>query len=122
VSGRWLGQLEHHKLGAHQGAHTLTAKQTDIRRQYGVASASLSVTIDTTAAPPSAPNLIAASDSGTSSVDNLTNVTTPTFTGTAEAGAAVTIKDGATTLGTVTATAAAHGASRRPHSSKARTR
>jgi hypothetical protein len=50
------------------------------------------VTIDA-AGPgaPSRPDLIAASDSGTSSTDNLTNDKTPTFTGTAEAGSTVTI-------------------------------
>ena len=46
-----------------------------------------------------------ASDSGSSSSDNLTNTTTPTFTGSAETGSSVTLYDGATVLGTV-ATAA----------------
>ena len=40
---------------------------------------------------PSTPDLEAASDSGTSGSDNVTNDTTPTFAGTAEAGATVTI-------------------------------
>ena len=43
---------------------------------------------------PAAPDLVAASDSGVSSTDNITNVTTPTFTGTAEAGSTVTLYDG----------------------------
>ena len=43
--------------------------------------------IDTAAAAPSAPDLTAAIDSGSSSTDNITNDTTPTFTGSgAEAG------------------------------------
>lgn len=42
------------------------------------------------AAPP-APDLAAASDSGESSTDNITNDTTPTLTGTAEANATITV-------------------------------
>ena len=64
------------------------------------------MTIDTVAAAPSAPDLIAASDSGTSNTDNLTSDTTPTVTGSgAEAGATVTLFDtnGTTVLGTATA-------------------
>ena len=71
-----------------------------------MASAGLVVTIDTAAAAPSAPDLTAATDSGTSSTDNITNDTTPTFTGSgAEAGATVTLYDtnGTTVLGTATA-------------------
>jgi hypothetical protein len=51
-------------------------------------------------APPSTPDLLATSDSGVSNTDNTTNVTTPTFTGTAEANATVTRFDGATVVGT----------------------
>lgn len=42
-------------------------------------------------AMPAAPDLAAASDSGGSDDDNITNVITPTFTGTAEANATVTV-------------------------------
>jgi hypothetical protein len=45
----------------------------------------------TAPSPPSTPDLAAASDSGVSNTDNLTNDTTPTFTGTAEAGSTVKI-------------------------------
>ena len=48
-------------------------------------------------------DLTAASDSGSSSTDNITSVTTPTFTGTAEAGSTVTIFDGTTAVGSGTA-------------------
>ncbi|HEX8163691.1 MAG TPA: chitobiase/beta-hexosaminidase C-terminal domain-containing protein [Pyrinomonadaceae bacterium] len=49
-------------------------------------------TIDTVApAAPSTPDLTAASDDGVSNIDNVTTDTTPTFTGTAEAGATVKI-------------------------------
>jgi len=64
-----------------------------------------SVTRDTTApAAPSAPTLTAASDSGTSDSDRITNVTTPTFTGTAEAGVTVTLYSGGVPVGTGVAT------------------
>lgn len=43
------------------------------------------------------------SDSGQSLIDNITKETSPTLTGTAEAGSTVTITDGATVLATVTA-------------------
>ena len=68
----------------------------------------LSVHIDTVAAAPSAPGLIAASDSGGSNTDNITNDSTPTVTGSgAEAGATVTLydTDGTTVLGTAVADA-----------------
>jgi hypothetical protein len=56
------------------------------------------------AAPP-APQLSASSDTGVSNSDGVTSITTPTFTGTAEAGASVILydTDGATVLGVTTA-------------------
>src|SRR5439155_278506 len=72
----------------------------------GTHSSSFAVTIDTVAAAPSAPDLQAADDSGSLSTDNITNVTTPHFSGNgAEAGATVTLYDtnGTTVLGTGTA-------------------
>jgi hypothetical protein len=64
------------------------------------------VTIDTAA--PSAPSITSVTDdvapvTGTVANNGSTNDTTPTLSGTAEANSVVTIKDGATTLGTVTA-------------------
>ncbi len=55
---------------------------------------------------PSTPDLSTGSDSGASNSDNITNATTPTFTGTAESGSTVTLydTDGSTVLGTGTAT------------------
>ncbi|MEP6760345.1 MAG: Ig-like domain-containing protein, partial [Sporichthyaceae bacterium] len=91
------------------GVHTMTVKATDLAGNMSPASASSSVTIDTTApAAPSAPFLIAASDSGSSSIDRITNVTTPTFTGTAENGSTVTLYNGATVVGTAVATGGAY--------------
>ena len=64
--------------------------------------------LDTVApAVPASPDLLAASDSGVSSTDNITDVTTPTFTGTAEAGSTVTLFDGSIVVGTGVATAGA---------------
>lgn len=61
--------------------------------------------LDTSAAAPSAPDLSAASDTGASSTDNITSDATPTFTGTSEANAAVSLfdTDRTTVLGTATA-------------------
>ena len=66
-------------------------------------------------AAPSTPDLVAASDSGTSSTDNITKVVTPTFTGTADAGSTVTLLDGTTVIGTGAAAADGTGPSRRPY-------
>lgn len=57
-------------------------------------------------AAPGAPDMTAATDSGASSTDNLTKNTAPTFTGTAEANATVTLYEGTTVRGTGTANAA----------------
>jgi hypothetical protein len=93
-------------LGA-DGVKVLTARVTDVAGNAGTAGGAFSLTLDT-AAPgtPSAPVLSAASDSGASNTDGVTRVTTPTFTGTAEAGSLVTLYDtnGVTVLGTATAT------------------
>ena len=87
-----------------QGAHSLSATATDKAGNVSVASGNLSVTIDTSAPPaPSTPDLASTSDTGSSSTDNVTADNTPTLTGTAEAGATVTVRDGATVLGTTVA-------------------
>ncbi|HEY0655769.1 MAG TPA: Ig-like domain-containing protein, partial [Chryseosolibacter sp.] len=67
---------------------------------------SASIIIDTTPpVAPSAPDLASGSDSGTSNSDDITNVTTPTVTGTAEDGATVTITSSVNgVVGTGTAT------------------
>jgi hypothetical protein len=59
---------------------------------FSNASTGLNVTIDNIApAAPSTPNLADASDSGVSSTDNITNINQPTFTGTTESGATMTL-------------------------------
>ncbi|MFL6633739.1 MAG: Ig-like domain-containing protein, partial [Massilia sp.] len=88
-----------------EGTHTVAAKATDLAGNTSVASAAQSVTIDTTApAASSAPVLDAASDTGSSHSDGITAATTPTFTGTAEAGATVDLYEGGTLLGSTVAT------------------
>jgi hypothetical protein len=87
-----------------EGGHTLTVKQTDPAGNVSVASSALSLTIDT-AAPeaPSAPVLASVSDSGIIG-DGITNIGTPTFTGTGTPNTTVNLYDtnGTTLLGTAT--------------------
>jgi hypothetical protein len=83
---------------ATNGSHTLTAVARDAAGN-SIESPAVTVTVSNGPAPlaaPSTPDLAAASDTGTSNTDNLTNASTPTFTGTATAGTAVNIfSDGA---------------------------
>jgi hypothetical protein len=88
-----------------EGMHTIYTKVTDLAGNVGSLSTGLGITIDTMAPAIGTPDLMNASDSGVSSSDNLTNKTTPNFTGTSEASATVTLYDtnGTTVLGTTTA-------------------
>ena len=65
-------------LGA-DGSKSISAKFTDAAGNSSTTSA-LAVTLDTTAPTGGTPDLVAASDSGTSATDNITAVTSPTFT------------------------------------------
>ncbi|PGH56145.1 hypothetical protein CRT60_14330 [Azospirillum palustre] len=86
------------------GAHTLAARAVDLAGNSSTASSPFIVTVDTTPpAAPSAPSLTAASDSGSSSSDRLTNVRTPTFTGTAEANSVIDLLVSGSVVGTGTA-------------------
>ncbi|TWA79619.1 hemolysin type calcium-binding protein [Azospirillum brasilense] len=87
------------------GAHTLTATVTDAAGNTSSVSSALTVTIDTSANAPSALALASASNSGLTS-DTLTNVTAPVITGTVAEAGVVVLYEGATALGTVTASAA----------------
>lgn len=72
-------------------------------------AAALPDPVDTTPpAPPSTPDLAAASDTGLSSTDNITTDTTPTFTGTAEAGSTVRIFSDGGQVGSGPATGGAY--------------
>jgi hypothetical protein len=102
-SGSW--SITSSALG--DGDHSLTAQS--VLAGNAVASSALHVTIDTAALAPSAPDLTAATDSGTSQTDHITNVTTPTFTGSgAEAGATVNLYDGTSQVGSATADGSGH--------------
>ena len=83
------------------GAHSLTATATDAAGNTGTASSALSVTVDTTA-PAKAVISSFSPDTGTVG-DGITNASTLTLTGTAEANSTVKVYDGATLLGTATA-------------------
>jgi hypothetical protein len=82
--------------GLLNGGHTLTATQTDL---FGdTRQATLSFTLDTKVPPIS---MALVSDTGSSSTDGITS--NPAVKGVGEANTLVTIKEGATTLGTTMA-------------------
>lgn len=85
------------------GSHVFTAIATDRAGNTGGASSSFTLIVDTTA--PTAPSIIQASDNagtvqGTLLTNQTTDDTTPTLSGTGEAGAIVTIRDNGTVIGT----------------------
>ncbi|MFK8031357.1 MAG: Ig-like domain-containing protein, partial [Gammaproteobacteria bacterium] len=74
------------------GSHTLTATSTDAAGNTSAASSTLVISVDVTdPSTPSIPDLAASSDTGDSSTDNITVDTTPTFEGTADADATVSL-------------------------------
>ncbi|CAK0767401.1 hypothetical protein WCLP8_4060001 [uncultured Gammaproteobacteria bacterium] len=90
--------------GMVDGSHTLSVTATDAVGNISARSATLALTIDTTVPTSPTLGLAAASDSGTSSTDRVTNVTTPVISGTADAYSTVKIYEGTTLLGAATAT------------------
>jgi Bacterial Ig-like domain len=85
------------------GVHTVSFYATDALFKQS-ATVTYTVRIDTAApAAPSSPRLAATSDTGISSTDGITKVTTPVVTGTAEAGSTVTVYDAAAAIGSGTA-------------------
>ncbi len=82
--------------GLADGAHTLTASQTDLAGNTGTAT--LSFTLDTTAPVVS---MALVSDTGSSATDKITS--NPAVKGTGQANTLVTIKEGGATLGTTMA-------------------
>jgi Ca2+-binding RTX toxin-like protein len=90
--------------GVPQGAHTYVARVEDAAGNQGPASASYTITVDTTPpVAPSQPDMTEASDDGVSNTDNITTDTTPTFTGTAEPGTTVTLFSDGTPVGSAVA-------------------
>ncbi len=77
------------------GVYVLHAQAADVAGNVSAASATFSLTIDTTApAAPGAPSLLASDDSGTQG-DGITNVASPHLIGTAPANTAVQIANAA---------------------------
>ncbi|MBN2209928.1 MAG: hypothetical protein JW709_00900 [Sedimentisphaerales bacterium] len=86
------GQWSYTFLAAlNPGANTIDFLTIDTLNNTSDWSQDLVVTVDTSIAQPSAPNLADVSDSGANSADDITNDTTPTLNGSAEAGSTVTI-------------------------------
>jgi hypothetical protein len=73
------------------GTHTFTARAADALGNTSAPSSGLSVVIDTVISPPTGLDMIAASDSGASTTDDITMVTTPKITGDAETGSLVAL-------------------------------
>ncbi len=84
--GNWTAQVSN-SLPEGQLGYSITA--TDIAGN--TATASGNITVDTTAPDPFTGGLASSSDSGASNSDNLTNDTTPTFSGTGEVGVSITL-------------------------------
>ena len=97
-SGNWTIALA---TALADGAHSLTATTTDGSGNVSAASAALRVTVDTLAP---GVTLALAHDTGTSATDRVT--TDATLTGLSDALATVTLREGATVLGTTIADAA----------------
>ena len=88
-----------------EAVHSVTVKQTNPAGTASSASAPFNLTIDSTApVAPGTPSLLPGSDSNIVG-DRITNVVTPTVSGTAVANALLTLydSDGSTVLGTTTA-------------------
>ena len=88
-SGNWSFTVDSNEPLT-DGSYAVTAKATDAAGNESGASAALTITIDSSVpSAPSTPDLAPSSDTGSSNTDNITGDTTPTFTGTAEAGSAI---------------------------------
>jgi hypothetical protein len=85
------------------GGHPLTATATDTSGNTSSVSDTLTVTVDTGSPNQPTIDLDAASDTGSSSTDDITSDTTPTLSGLAEPGSSVQVLDGSTSLGTAVA-------------------
>ena len=85
------------------GSDTLQLKVVDAAGNTGSVKTQAYVFDTSTPATPGTPVLATASDTGVQNNDSITSDTTPTLSGTAENGSTVTVFDGATLLGTVTA-------------------
>ena len=84
------------------GSDTLVVRVVDTAGNAGTARSQAFVLDQSAPAAPGTPDLSSGSDSGASNTDDITSVTTPVFTGTAEANSTVTLydTDATTVLGT----------------------
>ncbi len=80
-----------------EGVNTIDFLTIDTDNQTSDWSLNLVITLDTSIEPPTQPDLSTTDDSGSSSGDNITNVTNPTIIGTAEANSTITIDFNAST-------------------------
>lgn len=99
-SGNWAYTFE---TPLADGAHVITAVASDAAGNNAEPSVGLSVVIDTTAPTLHRPDLIAASDTGISSADNITSSRTQQFGGSASDGDAIRILVNGLTTRTITA-------------------
>ncbi|MBD2491385.1 Ig-like domain-containing protein [Aulosira sp. FACHB-615] len=84
------------------GQHIFTATAEDVAGNKSAVSSQLTITVDTTIAPPSNLNLVVASDSGISNSDRVTQDSTPTISGNAEAFSTVQLFHNGQLLGQTT--------------------
>src|SRR5439155_13609857 len=68
------------------GTYNFTARTRDAAGNTSASSPAVAVSIVASVPTPSTPDLIDSSDTGIANTDNITRITTPTFTGTAGAG------------------------------------
>ncbi|WP_168198748.1 Ig-like domain-containing protein [Jejubacter calystegiae] len=97
AGGHWQFTVPDDKALA-DGSHTLTATATDATGNTSATSGAVAIGVDSAA--PEAPTIL--------THPLITGDTTPTLSGTAEAGSTVTIRDGDSVLGTTTADADGH--------------
>lgn len=91
-----------HTLGP--GSYEIAVQGRDLAGNVGAVSPTLSLTVDTTAPGMlDAPDLLAASDTGVSSIDNITRSTTQQLSGNATSGDLVSVLVDGATVNTVTA-------------------
>ncbi|WP_391856880.1 Ig-like domain-containing protein [Vibrio cidicii] len=107
-SFQFTGSTLQSKTALTPGSYSICVQSDDGTTTF---QESFTITVVDNVAPdaPSTPDLDAASDTGASNTDNITNDTTPTFSGTAESGSTVTLYSdqvggGATSIGSTTAT------------------
>ncbi|NVC63650.1 tandem-95 repeat protein [Vibrio sp. 05-20-BW147] len=107
-SFQFTGSTLQSKTALTPGSYSICVQSDDGTTTF---QESFTITVVDNVAPdaPSTPDLDAASDTGASNTDNITNDTTPTFSGTAESGATVKLYSnqvggGTTVIGTGTAT------------------